>query len=98
MLVPQDQQTTKPASTVSPHLGQIQGWEADTSRGVDKGKMGSNAGTMFVSDRKTSLAGAIACVVSGAATGAVSEPGCGMGLGSLHAQHLSTETSTAAPQ
>src|SRR5271166_3428625 len=37
MLVPQDQQTRKPASTVSPHLEQVQDWVADISVGGDSG-------------------------------------------------------------
>ena len=60
MLVPQDQQTRKPASTVSPHLEQIQDGLADLSEGGDKGSRNPDAGAVSWADSVsvTSSAGA----------------------------------------
>jgi len=67
MLVPQDQQTRKPASTVSPHLEQVQDPVADVSEGGDKGKGDLDACAVSGADSVTTSAGAPAR--SGSGTG-----------------------------
>jgi hypothetical protein len=59
MLVPQDQQTRKPASTVSPHLEQVQDWVADISEGGDKVPSDVDAEAPSEAASVTSSAGAL---------------------------------------
>jgi len=95
MLVPHDQQTRKPASTVSPHFEQVHDWVADISG--DKCPRAFDAGAVSEADPVTRSAGEPSRPGSGTGVDTVRDPGSGSGLGCLHPQHRSAEASTAAP-
>jgi hypothetical protein len=71
MLVPHDQQTRKPASTVSPHLEQVQGWVADIAEGTDSVSRDLGAEASSEAEVMTSVAGASSRSGSGTGIDAV---------------------------
>jgi hypothetical protein len=87
MLVPQDQQTRKPASTVSPHLEQVQGWVADISEGGDTDPSDPDAEAVSEADSVNSSAGATSRSGLGIVIDPVRDAGSGSGLGCLQPQH-----------